>query len=310
MILLPAEVNYERIIDMNYENFIEAVSAAVSLLCPNDKVRIEKITKNNTTIWDAIVIFRENDCVSPTIYLMDYYLEYSEGKEIDEIAEEIVRISENSRGMVKFDVDACNSFEGIKDKLLCRVVNYKQNRELLSKCPHRSFLDLALVYYCVETDCNGDFGSWLITDKIFSDWNVTEEVLYKKATENLPKLMPPELINIWDMLERLTGEPYIPENGAEDKMYVLTNDKKIYGATSILFEDLIKKFAKDHGSFYILPSSIHEVILVPTENDEDAVSLKNMVIEVNETKVHPTEYLSDEVYFFDAVEQEIRRLII
>ena len=72
---------------MNYENFIEAVSAAVSLLCPNDKVRIEKITKNNTTIWDAIVIFRENDCVSPTIYLMDYYLEYSEGKEIDEIAE-------------------------------------------------------------------------------------------------------------------------------------------------------------------------------------------------------------------------------
>lgn len=295
---------------MNYENFIEAVSAAVTLLCPNDKVRIEKITKNNTTIWDAIVIFRENDCVSPTIYLMDYYLEYSEGKEINEIAEEIVKISENSRGIVKFDVDACKSFEGIKDKLLCRVVNYKQNRELLSKCPHRSFLDLALVYYCVEIDCDGDFGSWLVTDKIFSHWNVTEEVLYKKAMENLPNLMPPELISIWELLEKLTGEPYIPDNCDEDKMYVLTNDKKIFGATSILFEEIIKKFAKEHGSFYILPSSIHEVILVPAESDENAEVLKKMVKEVNETNVPPMDYLSDEVYFFDDTEQKIHRLTI
>ena len=301
---------------MTYENFIEAIKAEVAELCPNDKILTEKITKNNSVILDALVIFGENTCASPNIYLKNYYEEFERGKDIKEIAKEIVNFSNKYKNAIELNFEDYKTFEGVKNKILCRLVNYEQNEELLAKCPHRRFLDLALIYYCVEMDCNNEFGSWTISDIFCKEWKVTEEILYETALDNLHRLMPLEIIDIWDLLEMMTGEKYVPEDEEElemmreHRMYVLTNERKIFGATSILFEDYIKAFGREYGSFFILPSSIHEVILVPVEDTSDAQRYKNMVCDVNKTMVSKIEYLSDEVYFFDAVEQEIRRLII
>ena len=98
------------------------------------------------------------------------------------------------------------------------------------------------------------------------------------------------------IIKEMMGKVYTEAKGP--KMFVAGNHHKNYGAAVILYEDFLEQFAKKINSdFYILPSSIHEVILIPVGNDEEEVShLKRMVFEVNHTELEEEEILSDSIY--------------
>ena len=295
---------------MNYENFIVTVKEAVEELCPNDRVVVKEIIKNNSTVLDSISVFRKEEYIAPTIYLNTYYDEYNEGKSIESIAEDIINISDMYRGRVDIDLDLCFSFENVKNRLFCKVVNHEQNKMILENCPYREFLNLAIVYYCVEKSSDNEYGSWLITNAIFEKWEVTEEQLYETSMHNLRTQYEWQIIDIWDMLSQLNGEIFCNEDdknlSENSQMYVLTNSIKVFGASAILINEILKDFGKEHGNFYILPSSIHELILVISEDSLDALSLKNMVEEVNEMHVPTMEFLSDDIYYYDCNEGLIR----
>lgn len=306
ILCLPGFIRKDYI--MTYENFIIDIRDRVEVLCPTDVVRIQKVTKNNGTVKEAIVIHQKGDSVSPTIYLRDFYCENLNGKDLDVIASEIVRICEKGRGSISFDYDACRSFLGVKDRVLCKLINAKRNKELLKKCPHRRILDLALVYYCAEYDSDGCFGSWVINDGIFDEWNVSEDELYRTSLKNLKHMLEPCIETISDVVkgfmpEEMYEEFEIPMD--DMKMYVLSNQSRIFGATSIMCGSVLRKFGEEHGDFYILPSSIHEVILLPKDEVCDPGRLEPMVKEVNMNEVRPEEYLSDRVYRYSVDEQEI-----
>lgn len=90
------------------------------------------------------------------------------------------------------------------------------------------------------------------------------------------------------------------EYTGEDILYVLTNSSRVNGAACILYDNLLKKFANDvHSDLYILPSSVHEVIIVPKKNAFDKSELADMVREVNEQGVSQDEILSDNVYEYN-----------
>ena len=291
---------------MNYENFIVAVKEAVEKLCPNDRVVAKKITKNNSTILESISIFRGEEYAAPTIYLESYFYEYMQGKSIETIARDIIEFSDMYRGRVEIDLKMCESFEGVKNRVLCKVINREQNQVILENCPHRDFFDLAIVYYCVEMSSDNEYGSWLITNPIFGGWDTTEEELYNAAINNIKSQMGWQVIDIWDLLEEMTGEKYdrgeYEENYEGPQMYVLTNEHRTFGAAGMLNFELLDEFFDEHGSFFILPSSIHELILVCRQNMDDAMNYKKMVEEVNETQVPQMEFLSNSVYFYDRCE--------
>ena len=153
----------------------------------------------------------------------------------------------------------------------------------------------------------------LISDMHARYWDVDEETLYRDALENMPRILPDELSDMDDFMhdivrkaveekleltaegektqedeecraildgiaEFLAGLPL--EKEPERKMYILTNKQHFYGAAAIL------------------PSSVHEVILLADTGVEDREHLYDMVREVNAQNVPEEELLSDNVYYF------------
>ena len=134
------------------------------------------------------------------------------------------------------------------------------------------------------------------------------DTLYAVAQENMKKSMPELLVSMKDLLEETTGlkmgeDTYLP-------MYVLTNQEKVYGAAAMLYSDQMKKLAERwQTDLLILPSSIHEVVLLPDDGQNEYAFYRQMVEEVNTTQVEPEEVLSYSLYRYCREKAEIEEIL-
>ena len=192
------------------------------------------------------------------------------------------------------------SWESAKGRIVVELVKEAWNRELLEKLPYRAFLDLAVIYRLKMWECKSGDAVQTVTNKMMEHWKITEEELYEAALANLQK-EEFEIIGgyqaVQDMIEELIDVK--EESEFHEWMYIFTNRSRIKGAAAMLRTDLLDRFAKAQESdLIILPSSVHEVILLPTMDDEDAAELRRIVQDINEKEVQEEERLSDEVYYF------------
>ena len=302
---------------MKYIEFVETVRAEVEKLCPYDKIEVKKIIKNNSTEFYGLVIKKEGVSISPTIYLENYYEEYLCGRDIEFIVQEIVEIDIRSRENVELQIDTYRDFDKMKDAIMYKIINTECNVSTLQNIPHREYLDLSIVYYCLVTDFEGCSASWTINNEIMKLWGVDEEILFEKATENCKRILPCSIMSIMDVIyDLLASRENVNEDMLEElleleqgpQMYVITNRNKIFGASAIFYPGVLMEFAQQNGDFYILPSSIHEAIFIPASEKLDKDEMKSMVKDVNETQVPKEDFLSNEVYFYDAEKNELRKL--
>ena len=92
-------------------------------------------------------------------------------------------------------------------------------------------------------------------------------------------------------------------------MKILTNSRKTYGACSILYPEVLEQVAEQmEGDIYLIPSSVHEMLALPKEQERSGEELQAMIAEVNSTEISPEEVLSDHLYFFSRKDKEIRML--
>ena len=92
----------------------------------------------------------------------------------------------------------------------------------------------------------------------------------------------------------------MPMDRSAIPMYIMTNRQEVNGASVLLYDDVLQTFAlKKKTDFYIMPSSIHEVILIPKSKSPDLKDLNEMINEVNETQVQEEEVLSDHAYYYE-----------
>lgn len=280
-------------------------------------VDIRRILKVNTVAMDGLSILYPGENVSPTIYLREYYELYLKKLSFEETALMIERAYNEGRCVRHVDVQFFKCFEEVKERIVFKLVNYNRNQELLKEVPHRRFLDFAILYYCMVTDEVIGNGSITVNNSHMKAWESTEQELFELAERNTPKLLPCMLTEMRQMIDELTQEESISEtvygeesidrclemNEDEDqqvRMYVLTNKSKIFGAITMLYPDILQCFSEKLGSdLYILPSSIHEVILIPKTYKGEKSFLKNMVNEVNEEQVPEEEILSYQVYEYN-----------
>lgn len=212
--------------------------------------------------------------------------------------------SVNNRGA---KLDWLLNFDHVKDKLVCTLINTEANEELLKDRPHLAFLDLSIVFKCII----GQDGDATIQMPVYNThmrvWDVTLEELYDIAMENTPKLLEYEVEDIQTIVKELMQVPCAKEDneplGIDDiSMYVLSNKARVDGAACILYPQLLSDIAnKFHSNYYVIPSSIHEVLLVPAEDYEYAEDIKQMIREVNDAEVDVTERLSYSLYYYDSV---------
>ena len=217
------------------------------------------------------------------------------GENLEKIESEILELYRKNRRENKMDVSFFTEWENVKQRIIFRLVNYAANKELLNEVPHRRILDLAVVYYClVESNSEAD-ATILIHSPHMESWKVTEDVLFHAALENTPCLQKACVVNMEQVCRGILEEKD-SDLGIPKMMNIMTNANRTNGAGVILYQDVLKEFAEEMGhDLYIIPSSIHETILLPMLGD-DWEALSQMVKEVNATQLAPEEVLSDHVY--------------
>jgi len=192
------------------------------------------------------------------------------------------------------------SWESAKGRIIVELIKESWNQELLVEIPYKAFLDLAVIYRLKMWECKSGDVVHTVTNEMMEHWNITEEELYEAALVNLQK-EEFEIIGLHQVLKDMTEEHIDVEQKGEFHgwAYVFTNRSRIKGAAAMLRTDLLNRFAEAHGSdLFILPSSVHEVILLPAKEDENTAELRRIVRETNEEIVNEEEWLSDEVYYF------------
>ncbi len=294
---------------MAKEEFAEAVKGKVmEMLGPDVEITISEMRKNNQVSYPCMAIRHPERRLAPNVKINDMYALYNNGHmDIEEIAEKIVAAYEGSECDTS-DLEYLQTDpKKLYDKIIFRIVNYDRNRDSIDQYPHFKILDLA-VMFCLTVSLPGkDSGDVKIDNRIASLLELDAKELLKYAVENTPKLFPMSFKNIDELILDILRKNNFPESafplfardaelGCHFPMKVLTNSIGFYGAATILYPGVLEKVKEALGQeFYILPSSVNEVIIVP-RNESGLDFFCDMVKEVNQTTVPPEEILSDRVY--------------
>ena len=201
------------------------------------------------------------------------------------------------------------TYGSVKGSIVYKLISTERNGELLEDIPHMDFLDLSIVFQCLVTEDEFGIASMLIHNVHLKLWDVTVEELYKAARENTPIIMPHTIKSMAEVLceiaeaenpEEFDYDECMKEYADKEPMYVLSNEKRIEGAACMLYPNRIRDFSDIIGSsLYIIPSSIHELLLLPTKDTENKDEIRSMIKEINDTQVSENEILSYSLYYYD-----------
>lgn len=297
---------------MSFDGFCTCVRMDIQTrLGSGFKVLLRDIAKNNDTMLKGLMIMEQDANLYPTIYMEAPYTRYSQGEALEKIEDSILQCYQENRMEEEFDLSSFMKWETVKERIVYKLVSFDRNRELLKEVPHRKMLDLAVVYeYFLGMD--GKCGaSILVRNDHMETWGVTADELYAVAFSNTPKLMGCNFYSMKEVMLGIMGSGDAECEGMENlpsredperdtfPMYVLTNRYRLHGAGCIIYKGLLKKIAERWDcDICILPSSIHETILVPMDRAGSLGEMSQMVREINQTQVEAEEVLSDHVYQF------------
>lgn len=286
---------------MDYGEFKEKACMAMNeRLGSMAEVKIVTVEKNNGIKHEGLEFVNKAERTAPVVYLEKVYERYNKGEDITSLLDEIQKIYEDSMRYKMFDLSVFMDWGKAEKNIKMRLVNYEMNMEKLKTMPYKRFLDLAVIFY-IDTE-NGQCSA-VIGNDMLGHYGKTEEEVYEAAVRNMET---PVAMGINEIMKENKWDGEIPEEGHAE-MYVLTNDKKMFGAAAMLNKGLIRGVLEKAGrkKGYIIPSSVHEVILVPVYEDADAGELKEMVREVNDSSVAALEILSYNVYVYDMETDEV-----
>ena len=309
---------------LSYQKFFDKVVAELPKYAPeayaNYPIVTRKCVKDKVT-YDGVMFDVPSGVPSPVIYPEQFYPDYENGMSFKNIMEQLGEaLSEalayspdTQSGAVKELLDG-----NILPRVYLQVINPETNPEFIGTVPHRDFNDLAIIYrFLVDVDDEG-LQSCVITNDILKGigGGITEDQLFKAALKNTPEFFKPSVKRIEDAIIRMLEKDGAPQElidmiteardsvPTDERVYILSNDQEAFGANALLYPERFAEIAKEVGSdLYVLPSSVHEVILVSESYDLD--KLKALVKETNEGIVRPEDRLSDTVYNYRRAENDV-----
>lgn len=315
------EMDYKEFKEMVKENFLSYLPEEYQ----NYSIEIVETMKVNRKM-DALRVIpnvlSDGYNISPFLYVDHMYEAYKESNDFDKVMEDNAETFVSFMKDEKYRIDIKELDKmNLRDNVIITLINTEQNSEMLSKIPHREFEDLSVIYRWIIKKDNGGFHSNIINNESAARIGITEDELFKIASENTKNMYPPIVKNMEDIIKEIFMEEGMPEEIAanmiasmkeeselDDKgieMYVITNKYKMFGAAGMLFEDELHNLSQKLGDdLYILPSSLHEVIVVPAKNVDPEV-LAEMVHDVNTAELDISERLSNQVYHYDKTERKL-----
>ncbi len=310
----PTQKNERTKHTMNYESFKEKFVEDLKDRLENQgadvKVSVNTVNKLNES-YEAVTVTPEGSNIGVNIGIDKFYDAMENGRSYDEVVDKAVEVVNS--GITQrpdFDIDSLSDYSQMKEKLAMEVVSAEANKEMLENLPHQNMEDMAVVYRFVLNSDDEGRASILVTNQLIESMGVTPEQLHADAMENAPQIKPVEIKGMSEVMAEMMGVeqaemmgifPVAPE---DEKIFVATVPDKVHGAGVLAYQNFMDQAAeRAGGDFYILPSSIHEVLIVPDNGEMGLKDLESMVKEVNETQVAPADKLTDSVYHYDSKEK-------
>jgi len=298
---------------MNFQEFMETVLQQVqSSLEETQRAQIQQVRKNNDVLMHGLTICSEEYNITPTIYLESFYELFQNGVGISDIVKKIIELYHGSMPTQNVNLDFFGDFDKVKDRVVYRLIHAERNKEMLNEIPHIPFGDLAICFsYAFWSEELGE-GMILIHNNHMDNWNVDHRRLMQLAEENTPLLFPIAFCGMNEMLRQMQMDMDLSEQ-TKEIFYILTNRQRTYGASVILYPGVLSEIAEQLNSdFYMIPSSIHEVLILTSEAAKqynEGKNLHEMIKEINDTQLSTEEILSDYPFFYSRSEQKITQII-
>lgn len=270
---------------------------------PDTSIHIHSIPRNNHVAEDGLTILESGFNIAPTIYIQEYYDQLKNGISFLTVYKQILDTYYQYRPMDNIDTALFCDFNNMKHHIVYKLVHYERNRELLQQIPHIPFLDLAIVFYCLIASTSSGTATILVQNSHLKLWNCNAQQLYELAKTNTPKLLPSRFEKLSTLLSDFFPAVSDDEDNISDSLifpiYVLSNESRFLGAACMLYDGLLEELSGMLDSdLYIIPSSVHEVLLVPSTAGMTLEDFNAMIQEVNSTQLEPEEILSDHLYFY------------
>lgn len=298
---------------MSYEEFKAWAADEIRAWLPPEyadaDVSIHRMEKLGLA-YDGMTVVRSGQRAAAAVNLTAFYDMYQEGRTAGDIIHEMADVAVMQAPQMEYSV--FSDYEAAKDRLFIRVTNKETNADVLAGMPRKEVEDLAITYHVLVNHDQNGIASAPVTDDLLRHYGVTAEQLHEDAIANSQRMLPAQLDSMQNMLfgmmtpeasDTLRDEPY-----PGSTMLVLTNNVQLNGAAALFYPGVMDQAAERlGGNFIVLPSSTHEVIMIPADGMTDFRSLEQMVKDINRSQVAPEERLSDHVYHYDAQERLFER---
>jgi hypothetical protein len=264
---------------------------------------LHTVTKNNGGLRESIVVRKKEERVTHSIYLEMYYTKYLKNMELDSIAAEFLQAYNQVALNNLPEAEVLEDYKKIRKNIFFRLVNYQKNEDIIGDIPYLPFLDLAITFHCLVQNKKDYISSLRITNRHLELWGINTKMLTKVAKENTPRIFPASIKSMEEIFDfSLASE------GNINSMYVVSNRTGINGASCLLYKEVIDTLAEElNSNLFILPSSIHEIIVIKDDGFVTKDELVQMVMDVNLTQVAEEDFLSDSVYYYSAEEQRLMK---
>ena len=300
---------------MKFEEFRTKVKEALPEFLPGElsKSVIRDVNADKVQMGElrGIVMIPPRSNMGVNISLEEAFRDYLSGMQFTVIMNRISDTAVGSMGeMEGHDFSFLRDYNLAKRMLTMQAINRDRNEGILKNVPHRIIEDLAIVYRFDLGNGPGGRFSTLITNNLLKTYGITSDQLHADAIEAAQKTMKYSILSMNEVLLRIQMETlgHIVEKPVIwNPMHVATTENSCFGAGIIAIPDFLEDAAeKMHGDFYVLPSSIYEIILIPANCVVDASELREMVCDVNKAEVSEEEKLSDNVYFYRAADHSFK----
>ncbi len=272
----------------------ELKEALMKQLDPNlYSIFIDKMPKRNQ-VKTGICVRKGN--FGAVFYAEDILRDLEENpRPVEMVAREIAQSAIQIPTFNRQEIEDFMEWGNVQDKIELRLVNSDRNKMLLASSPHREFFDLSLIYYITVKET----AAARVDNNMFQHWGVTEEDLFIAGCKAMRKKHPVEVKSLAAVLQGIDPcfEVEPPENAVP--LYLLGSSSGSFLSSAVLYSNAVEELAiKCQTDIYILPSSVHELLLVPASSETDEAFLLQTVWTINRTQVAEADFLSDNIYLY------------
>ena len=285
------------------DEMVDKLQAVQNPFSSQFRVKVKDVEKANGMSYRGIEVSDQQVRMGVTINMDKHYKMYLGGKSVDEIADLVQQQAADAfERRPDVDMSRLKDYESLCSNVMMEAVSREKNAEYLQNIPHFDMADLSIIYRLnVGRDRNHDIGVVTVDNQLLSSMGVSQDQFQKDVFEQAIAGEPPILKSLAEVMDmNFMGDDSEPEGG----LFLATNRDALYGASVIAIPGFLDQAAeKLGGSFYILPSSVHEVLLLRNDEEVNVQEMESMVQEINAAIVSPEEQLSDRVYHYDAQEK-------